>query len=87
MLKFEMDGNSRTLESTGSLMDTIFCCSTMIRDLYFSFFLYDPDMAVAFRMAMEILIKDRESPMWDESKRPSPDLEIFIPRPRPRTKD
>lgn len=82
MLKFEMDGNSRTLESTGSLMDTIFCCSTMIRDLYFSMLRNDPDMASTFRMAMEILIKDRESPMWDESKRPSPDLEIFIPRPR-----
>ena len=82
MLKFEMDGNSRTLESTGSLMDTIFCCSTMIRDLYFSMLRNYPDMAATFRMAMEILIKDRESPMWDESKRPSPDLEIFIPRPR-----
>ena len=85
MLKFEMDGNSRTLESTGRLMDTIFCCSTMIRDLYFSMLRNDPDMAATFRMAIEILIKDRESPMWDESKRPSPDLEIFIPRPR--TKD
>lgn len=85
MLKFEMDGNSRTLESTGSLMDTIFCCITMIRDLYFSMLRNDPDMAATFRMAIEILIKDRESPMWDESKRPSPDLEIFIPRPR--TKD
>lgn len=82
MLKFEMDGNSRTLESTGSLMDTIFCCSTMIRDLYFSMLRNDPDMAATFRMAMEILIKDRESPMWDESKRPSPQVEIFIPRPR-----
>ena len=82
MLKFEMDGNSRTLESTGSLMDTIYGCSTMIRDLYFSMLRNDPDMAVAFRMAMEILIKDRESPMWDESKSPSPQVEIFIPRPR-----
>lgn len=85
MLKFEMDGNSRTLESTGSLMDTIFCCSTMIRDLYFSMLRNDPDMAATFRMAIEILIKDRKSPMWDESKRPSPQVEIFIPRPR--TKD
>lgn len=82
MLKFEMDGNSRTLESTGSLMDTIYGCSTMIRDLYFSMLRNDPDMAVTFRMAMEILIKDRESPMWDESKRTSPQVEIFIPRPR-----
>lgn len=82
MLKFEMDGNSRTLESTGSLMDTIFCCSTMIRDIYFTMLRNDQDMAIAFRKAMEILIKDTESPMWDESKRPSPDLEIFIPRPR-----
>ena len=85
MLKFEMDGNSRTLKSTGSLMDTIFCCSTMIRDLYFSMLRNDPDMAATFRMAIEILIKDRESPMWDESTRPSPDLELFIRRPR--TKD
>lgn len=82
MLKFEMDGNSRTLESTGSLMDTIYGCSTMIRDLYFSMLRNDPDMAVTFRMAMEILIKDRESPMWDESKRPSPQVELFIRRPR-----
>ena len=85
MLKFEMDGNSRTLESTGSLMDTIFCCSTMIRDLYFSMLRNDPDMAIAFRKSMELLMSDGDSPMWDESKRPSPDLEIFIPRPR--TKD
>lgn len=85
MLKFEMDGNSRTLQSSGSLMDTIYGCSTMIRDLYFSMLRNDPDMAATFRMAIEILIKDRESPMWDESKRPSPDLELFIPRPR--TKD
>ena len=82
MLKFEMDGNSRTLESTGSLMDTISCCSTMIQDLYFSMLRNDPDMAATFRMAIEILIKDRESPMWDESKRPSPQVEIFTPRPR-----
>ena len=85
MLKFEIDGNSRTLESTGSLMDTIYECSTMIRDLNFSMLRIDPEKAATFRMAIEILIKDRESPMWDESKRPSPDLEIFIPRQR--TKD
>ena len=82
MLRFEMDGKNRTLESTGTLMDTIYGCSTLIRDLYFSMMRNDPDMAMTFRKAMEILIKDRESPMWDESKRPRPDLEIFIPRPR-----
>lgn len=79
MLKFEMDGNSRTLESTGSLMDTIYGCSTMIRDLYFSMLRNDPDMAATFRMAIEILIKDRESPMWDEYKKSDPQVEIFIP--------
>lgn len=81
MLRFEMDGKNRTLESTGTLMDTIYGCSTLIRDLYFSMMRNDPDMAMTFRKAMEILMTDRESPMWDESKRPSPQIEIFIPRP------
>ena len=81
MLKFEMDGNSRTLESTGSLMDTIFCCSTMIRDLYFSMLRNDPDMAVTFRMAMELLMTDSNSPMWDNSKKTDPQIEVFIPFP------
>ena len=82
MLKFEMDDNSRTLESAGSLMDTIYGCSTMIRDLYFSMLRNDPDMAATFRMAIEILIKDRESPMWDESEKSDPQVELFIRHPR-----
>lgn len=82
MLKFEMDGNSRTLESTGSLMDTIFCCSTMIRDLYFYMLRNDPDMAIVFRKSMELLMTDSNSPMWDESKKSDPQVEIFIPHPR-----
>lgn len=81
MLKFEMDGNSRMLESTGTLMDAIFGCSTMIRDIYFSMLRNDPAMAIAFRKAIELLVTDSDSPMWDESKRPSPQIEIFIPRP------
>lgn len=82
MLKFEMDGNSRTLESTGSLMDTIFCCSTMIRDLYFTMLRNDQDMAIAFRKAMELLMSDGDSPVWDESKKSDPQVEIFIPHHR-----
>lgn len=77
-----MDGNSRTLESTGSLMDTIICCSTMIRDLYFYMLRNDPDMAIVFRKSMELLMTDSNSPMWDESKKSDPQVEIFIPHPR-----
>lgn len=82
MLKFEMDGNSRTIQSTGSLMDTIFCCSTMIRDLYFTMLRNDQDMAIAFRKAMELLMSDGDSPVWDESKKSDPQVELFIPHPR-----
>ena len=82
MLKFEMDGNSRTLQSSGSLMDTIYGCSTMIRDLYFSMLRNDPDMAIAFRKSMERLMSDGDSPVWDESEKSDPQVEIFIPHPR-----
>ena len=82
MLKFEMDGNSRTLQSSGSLMDTIYGCSTMIRDLYFSMLRNDPDMAIAFRKSMELLMSDGDSPVWDESEKSDPQVEIFIPQPR-----
>ena len=81
MLKFEMDGKNRTIQSTGTLMDTIYGCCTLIRDLYFTMMRNDPAMASAFRKAIELLMTDSNSPMWDESKRPSPDLELFIPRP------
>lgn len=82
MLKFEMDGNSRTLQSSGSLMDMIYECSTMIRDLYFSMLRNDPDMAIAFRKSMELLMSDGDSPVWDESKKSDQQVEIFIPHPR-----
>lgn len=81
MLKFEMDGNSRTLESTGSLMDTIYGCCTMIRDLYFSMLRNDPDMAIAFRKAMELLMSDGASPVWDDSKKADPAFEVFMSFP------
>lgn len=78
MLKFEMDGNSRTLESTGSLMDTIYGCCTLIRDLYFSMLRNDPDMASAFRKAIESLITDSDSFVCDKSIKADPQIDVFI---------
>lgn len=81
MLKFEMDGKNRTIQSTGSLMDTIYGCCTLIRNLYFSMMRNDPAMAIAFRKAIEILVTDSNSPMWDDSKKTDPQIEVFIPFP------
>lgn len=79
MLKFEMNGNSLMIESNGSLRNTIYGCCAMIRELYFSMMRNHPDMASAFRKAMERLMTDGDSHMWDESKKSDPQVEIFIP--------
>lgn len=86
MLKFEYSEKCRSIQNSGTIVETISGCAFLIHGLYCTMMKHQPIMGSLFKEAIIAFVNESDSPMWDVSVKSKYDMEVFAAFPPKKEK-